>query len=76
MHVDSNHGHVENDESWHPVTKTLFDKMVRWGWGGAGTGVACVAPALHYTPYDGHHMAYVVWIVWGPYRVHTGGKSP
>lgn len=25
----SNHGHVENDESWHPVTKALYDKMVR-----------------------------------------------
>ncbi|KAJ9530495.1 hypothetical protein QJQ45_012477 [Haematococcus lacustris] len=23
----SNHGHVENDESWHPVTKSLYDKM-------------------------------------------------
>ena len=25
----SNHGHVENDESWHPVTKTLYDGLVR-----------------------------------------------
>ena len=25
----SNHGHVENDESWHPVTKSIYDKMVR-----------------------------------------------
>ncbi len=25
----ANHGHIENDESWHPVTKSLFDKMVR-----------------------------------------------
>lgn len=24
----SNHGHVENDESWHPVSKSLHDKMV------------------------------------------------
>ncbi|CAK0784080.1 sn-2 acyl-lipid omega-3 desaturase (ferredoxin), chloroplastic [Coccomyxa viridis] len=23
----SNHGHVENDESWHPVTKSIYDKM-------------------------------------------------
>ncbi|KAJ9521241.1 hypothetical protein QJQ45_022979 [Haematococcus lacustris] len=23
----SNHGHVENDESWHPVTKSLYDDM-------------------------------------------------
>jgi hypothetical protein len=23
-----NHGHVENDESWHPVTKSMFDKLV------------------------------------------------
>lgn len=23
-----NHGHVENDESWHPVSKNLYDKMV------------------------------------------------
>ena len=23
----SNHGHVENDESWHPVAKTLLDGM-------------------------------------------------
>lgn len=26
----SNHGHVENDESWHPVTKGIFDKMEFW----------------------------------------------
>lgn len=24
----SNHGHVENDESWHPVSKGIFEKMV------------------------------------------------
>ena len=24
----SNHGHVENDESWHPVTKSLYDGLV------------------------------------------------
>ena len=24
----SNHGHVENDESWHPVSKKLYDGMV------------------------------------------------
>lgn len=24
-----NHGHVENDESWHPVSKRLYEKMVR-----------------------------------------------
>ena len=23
----SNHGHVENDESWHPTTKSLFEKF-------------------------------------------------
>ncbi|EIE21058.1 omega-3 fatty acid desaturase [Coccomyxa subellipsoidea C-169] len=23
----ANHGHVENDESWHPVTKKLYDSM-------------------------------------------------
>lgn len=23
----SNHGHVENDESWHPVSKHLYDKL-------------------------------------------------
>lgn len=23
----ANHGHVENDESWHPVTKSMFDGM-------------------------------------------------
>ena len=22
------HGHVENDESWHPVAKKLYDSMV------------------------------------------------
>jgi len=27
----ANHGHVENDESWHPVTKTLYDKMDKTG---------------------------------------------
>jgi omega-3 fatty acid desaturase (delta-15 desaturase) len=24
-----NHGHVENDESWHPVSKGIYDGMVR-----------------------------------------------
>jgi fatty acid desaturase len=24
----ANHGHVENDESWHPTSKSLYDKMV------------------------------------------------
>ena len=24
-----NHGHVENDESWHPTTKSQIDEMVR-----------------------------------------------
>jgi omega-3 fatty acid desaturase (delta-15 desaturase) len=24
----ANHGHVENDESWHPVSKGIFEKMV------------------------------------------------
>lgn len=29
----ANHGHVENDESWHPVRKSLYDDMVRVrGW--------------------------------------------
>lgn len=32
----ANHGHVENDESWHPVTKKLYDGMV--GVGGAVWG--------------------------------------
>ncbi|EFJ45013.1 hypothetical protein VOLCADRAFT_76038 [Volvox carteri f. nagariensis] len=27
----ANHGHVENDESWHPVTKKLYDKLDSWG---------------------------------------------
>ncbi len=27
----SNHGHVENDESWHPVSKNLYDDLVRPG---------------------------------------------
>lgn len=25
----ANHGHVENDESWHPVPKSIYDSMVR-----------------------------------------------
>jgi len=29
-----NHGHVENDESWHPVAKHLYDKMVSGGCSG------------------------------------------
>lgn len=24
----ANHGHVENDESWHPVSKSIYEKMV------------------------------------------------
>jgi hypothetical protein len=35
-----------------------------------------VVAGLHHTPYDGHRMAYVVWIVWGSYRAHTVGKPP
>ena len=31
----ANHGHVENDESWHPVSKGIFDNMVG---GGRGVG--------------------------------------
>ena len=27
----ANHGHVENDESWYPVTKSMYDKLVRKG---------------------------------------------
>ena len=23
-----NHGHVENDESWHPIPKRIYDEMV------------------------------------------------
>jgi len=26
-----NHGHVENDESWHPTTKSQVEKMDKWG---------------------------------------------
>eukprot|EP00882_Tetradesmus_deserticola_P008985 GHRQ01009479.1.p1 GENE.GHRQ01009479.1~~GHRQ01009479.1.p1 ORF type:complete len:327 (+),score=132.51 GHRQ01009479.1:473-1453(+) len=25
-----NHGHVENDESWHPVTKSMYDNLEHW----------------------------------------------
>jgi acyl-lipid omega-3 desaturase len=24
----ANHGHVENDESWYPTTKSTYDNMV------------------------------------------------
>lgn len=27
----SNHGHVDNDESWHPIPKYLYEKMDAWG---------------------------------------------
>jgi hypothetical protein len=47
-------------------------RRVQWAQWWAGT----CAPALHHTPYDGHRMAYVVWIVWGSYGAHTVGKSP
>ena len=26
-----NHGHVENDESWYPTTKSDYEKMDKWG---------------------------------------------
>lgn len=26
----ANHGHVENDESWHPVPKKIYEKMDPW----------------------------------------------
>lgn len=26
----TNHGHVENDESWHPMTKSMYDEPVRF----------------------------------------------
>lgn len=32
-----NHGHVENDESWHPTTKSQFDQMV-----GGSSSVLCL----------------------------------
>jgi hypothetical protein len=24
------HGHVENDESWHPTVKAIYSKMDKW----------------------------------------------
>ena len=28
----ANHGHVENDESWYPTSKSTYDNMVRVAW--------------------------------------------
>ena len=28
----ANHGHVENDESWYPTSKSTYDNMVRVVW--------------------------------------------
>lgn len=28
----ANHGHVENDESWYPTSKSTYDNMVRAVW--------------------------------------------
>ncbi len=35
-----NHGHVENDESWHPTTKSQVDQMVRMWPRAYGIGLA------------------------------------
>jgi hypothetical protein len=35
-----------------------------------------VPTALHHTPYDGDHVAYVVCILWGLYGDRTVGKYP
>jgi fatty acid desaturase len=37
-----NHGHVENDESWHPTTKSQFDQMV----GGSSSSSSAVCLLL------------------------------
>lgn len=39
-----NHGHVENDESWHPVSKRLYEKMVRSALH-VSTGPSAVSPS-------------------------------
>jgi hypothetical protein len=42
--------------------------------GRKGALIDCMGAGLHHTPYTGHRMAYVVWIVWGSYRAHTVGN--
>jgi hypothetical protein len=43
--------------------------------GAAAAALSVRVPGLHHTPYDGHCMAYGVWIVWGSDGAHTVGKS-
>jgi omega-3 fatty acid desaturase (delta-15 desaturase) len=31
-----NHGHVDNDESWHPLTKSMWEGLVSGRVGGEG----------------------------------------
>lgn len=51
-----NHGHVENDESWHPVSKHLYDKMVR-------------SPFRH--SFQQKQFANLFLGTWGPNKVFT-----
>ncbi len=34
----ANHGHVENDESWHPVTKSTYEELEPLGEAPASSG--------------------------------------
>ena len=41
------HGHVENDESWHPVSKKLYDSMVSHSMAAPSTLLVHACVALH-----------------------------
>lgn len=65
-----NHGHVENDESWHPVSKGIYDNMVR---------CACAAHFVHTASRlhcaEGSHLLVYVGEKAGSRRRASAGAS-
>ncbi|KAI8476515.1 MAG: fatty acid desaturase-domain-containing protein [Monoraphidium minutum] len=54
-----NHGHIDNDESWHPVTKTVHDEL---GW----------QARLGRLSFPGSLLSFPFYLVWGsPGRAHS-----
>lgn len=54
-----NHGHIDNDESWHPVTKSVYDEL---GW----------QARLGRLSFPASLLSFPFYLVWGsPGRAHS-----
>jgi fatty acid desaturase len=67
------HGHVENDESWHPVSKKLYESMVSHSWAPSSTLLVhvCVMYALHHTLIIRRHTLAVSAVARMPHNCIT-----